>query len=270
MGKIRAEGVGEVKEFIDICDFACGLSRSLAGQVIPSERPDHFMMEQWNPLGLIGVITAFNFPVAVFGWNLALALICGNCVHWKGAPSTPLCTIATANIVNAVLNKHNAQGVLTVSVGGKELGERLVDDKRIHLISFTGSTQVGRIVAGRYRHILSILSYYHIIILSYYRIIILSYYRIIILSYYHIIVLSFYHIIILSYYHIIILSYYHIIILSYYHIIILSYYHIIILSYYRIIILSYYHIIILSYYHIIILSYYHFIILSYYHIIILL
>ena len=186
MGKIRAEGVGEVKEFIDICDFACGLSRSLAGQVIPSERQDHFMMEQWNPLGLIGVISAFNFPVAVFGWNLALALICGNCVHWKGAPSTPLCTIATANIVNTVLNKHNAQGVLTVSVGGKDLGERLVDDKRISLISFTGSTQVGRIVAGRY----IIISSYYIILYHYYHIIILSYYHIIISSYYYNIIQS--------------------------------------------------------------------------------
>lgn len=148
MGKIKAEGDGEVQEVIDLCDYACGLSRSIAGKVIPSERPEHSMYEVWNPLGMVGVITAFNFPVAVFGWNLALALVCGNTVHWKGAPSVPLVTIATTKIINEVLAKHNALGVLTCSVGGKDIGETLVNDKRVPLISFTGSTAVGRLVAG--------------------------------------------------------------------------------------------------------------------------
>lgn len=107
------------------------------------------MYEVWNPLGVVGVITAFNFPVAVFGWNLALALVCGNTVHWKGAPSVPMVTIATTKIINEVLAKHNALGVLTCSVGGKELGETLVNDKRVPLLSFTGSTAVGRIVAEK-------------------------------------------------------------------------------------------------------------------------
>lgn len=144
MGKIKPEGDGEVQEVIDLCDFACGLSRMLTGKVIPSERPDHAMSEVWNPLGKVGVITAFNFPVAVFGWNLALALVCGNTVHWKGAPSSPLVTKATTSIINEVLAKHNALGVLTSSVGGRELGEKIVNDKRLPLISFTGSTAVGR------------------------------------------------------------------------------------------------------------------------------
>jgi len=134
---------------IDLCDFACGLSRMLNGKVIPSERPAHAMSEVWNPLGKVGVITAFNFPVAVFGWNLALALVCGNVVHWKGAPSAPLVTKATTSIINEVLAKHNALGVLTASCGGKDLGETIVNDKRLPLISFTGSTPVGRIVAQK-------------------------------------------------------------------------------------------------------------------------
>lgn len=105
MGKIGGEGIGEVQETIDICDFACGLSRSINGQVIPSERPEHFMMEQWNPLGLVGVISAFNFPNAVFGWNLAIALICGNCVMWKCAPTAGTITVATIKIIQKVLDK---------------------------------------------------------------------------------------------------------------------------------------------------------------------
>lgn len=99
MGKIGPEGIGEVQETIDICDFACGLSRAINGAVIPSERKDHFMMEHWNPLGLVGVITAFNFPNAVFGWNLALSLIAGNCVLWKCAPSAGSITIATMKVI---------------------------------------------------------------------------------------------------------------------------------------------------------------------------
>ncbi len=95
MGKIKSEGDGEVQEYIDICDMSVGLSRTIEGKILPSERPGHFMMENWNPLGLIGCITAFNFPVAVSGWNAAIALICGNMMLWKGASSTSLCTIAT-------------------------------------------------------------------------------------------------------------------------------------------------------------------------------
>jgi aldehyde dehydrogenase family 7 protein A1 len=95
MGKIKTEGDGEVQEYIDCCDMACGMSRTLEGKIIPSERPGHFMMEVWNPLGLIGVITAFNFPVAVSGWNAAIGLICGDLLLWKGASTTSLCTIAT-------------------------------------------------------------------------------------------------------------------------------------------------------------------------------
>ncbi len=106
MGKIKTEGLGEVQETIDICDFACGLSRAINGSIIPSERPDHFMMEHWNPLGLVGVITAFNFPNAVFGWNLAIALICGNAVMWKPSPSTAAITVATMHIFNQVLKDN--------------------------------------------------------------------------------------------------------------------------------------------------------------------
>lgn len=103
MGKIKSEGLGEVQEFIDICDLALGMSRTIDGKVLPSERPDHFMMEVWNPLGIIGVITAFNFPVAVCGWNTALALITGNQVLWKPAQTACLSSIATAKIITSVL-----------------------------------------------------------------------------------------------------------------------------------------------------------------------
>ena len=100
MGKPISEGLGEVQEAIDMCDYACGLSRTLGGKVIPSERKDHILIERWNPLGVIGVITAFNFPHAVFGWNVALALVCGNCVVWKGSGTTGLVTIATSLILH--------------------------------------------------------------------------------------------------------------------------------------------------------------------------
>ena len=103
MGKIKSEGLGEVQEYIDICDMATGLSRTIEGKVLPSERPGHFMMEQWNPLGLIGCITAFNFPVAVSGWNAAIAFICGDLMIWKPALTTCLCSIATQIIINEVL-----------------------------------------------------------------------------------------------------------------------------------------------------------------------
>lgn len=148
-GKILAEGLGEVQEFIDMCDFACGLSRSIGGQVIPSERQDHIIIETWNPLGVVGVISAFNFPHAVLGWNLALAFICGNTVIWKGSESVGLVTIATANIVQKVLKQFNVHpGVFTTLVApGPGVGDLLISDKRVDLVSFTGSTKIGRLVA---------------------------------------------------------------------------------------------------------------------------
>ena len=111
MGKIKSEGLGEVQEYIDICDMATGLSRTLEGKVLPSERPGHFMMEVWNPLGLIGCITAFNFPVAVAGWNAAIAFICGDLMVWKPAPTTNLCAIAVQKIVNEVLLKFGFNSI---------------------------------------------------------------------------------------------------------------------------------------------------------------
>lgn len=124
-----------------MCDMAVGLSRTIEGKVIPSERPGHFMMECWNPLGLVGCITAFNFPVAVSGWNAAIALICGNLMLWKGASSTSLCTIATGRIVGEVLLRNGFGSVQTVCQGsGATIGERFINDPRLHLISFTGST----------------------------------------------------------------------------------------------------------------------------------
>eukprot|EP00744_Colponema_vietnamica_P000833 GILI01001445.1.p1 GENE.GILI01001445.1~~GILI01001445.1.p1 ORF type:complete len:524 (+),score=207.97 GILI01001445.1:48-1574(+) len=162
MGKIYSEGQGEVQEIIDICDFATGLSRQLEGKVLPSERPGHFMMECWNPIGTVGVITAFNFPMAVAGWNFALALVCGNPVIWKGSETTPLCTVALTKIVAEVFEKNGRPTCLLSCInGGREIGERLVNDRRVPLISFTGSTQVGRIVGqnvqARFgRHILEL------------------------------------------------------------------------------------------------------------------
>ena len=144
MGKILSEGLGEVQEFIDICDMATGLSRTIDGKVYPSERPGHFMMEVWNPLGIIGVITAFNFPLAVCGWNAAIALICGDLMVWKGALSTSLVTVAVGKIITDVLKKNDFSSVLTVTEGdGRNIGNALVQDPRLKLISFTGSTPVG-------------------------------------------------------------------------------------------------------------------------------
>nr|AED87001.1 turgor pressure sensor [Stylonychia lemnae] len=149
MGKIKSEGLGEVQEYIDICDMATGLSRTIEGKVLPSERPGHFMMEQWNPLGLIGCITAFNFPVAVSGWNAAIAFICGDLMIWKPALTTCLCSIATQNIINEVLQQHGFNSIQTLCAGdGPNVGALLVNDPRLHLISFTGSTQVGRHVSA--------------------------------------------------------------------------------------------------------------------------
>ena len=147
MGKILSEGLGEVQETIDVCDMACGLSRTIGGQVFNSERKDHFMMEVWNPLGTVGVITAFNFPNAVFAWNAAIALICGNTVTWKGAPASSLVTIASAQIIGDVLKKNGINpNVLTVLQGGADIGEKMSHDHRVPLVSFTGSSRVGSIV----------------------------------------------------------------------------------------------------------------------------
>lgn len=145
MGKILPEGLGEVQEIIDMCDFAVGLSRQLNGSIIPSERPNHMMLEVWNPLGIAGVITAFNFPCAVLGWNACIALVCGNCVVWKGAPTTPLITIAMTEIIAGVLQQNNLpNAIFTSFCGGAEIGEAIAHDRRIALVSFTGSSKVGQ------------------------------------------------------------------------------------------------------------------------------
>lgn len=144
MGKIRAEGHGEVQEMIDICDFAVGQSRMLYGLSMHSERPSHRMMEQWHPLGVVGLVTAFNFPVAVWSWNSALAAICGDTVLWKPSSYTPLTAIAVTHITNRVLADHGLRGIFNLAIGsGREVGELLLNDRRVPLISFTGSTQVG-------------------------------------------------------------------------------------------------------------------------------
>lgn len=147
MGKIAPEGVGEVQEAVDICDFAVGLSRQLNGSVIPSERPNHFMMEQYNPLmGHVGIITAFNFPVAVYFWNLALSLVCGNTNMWKPADTVAFTSIACTKIVQGVLerNGHSPAIASLICGTGPTVGEKLINDRRMELVSFTGSTAVGR------------------------------------------------------------------------------------------------------------------------------
>jgi aldehyde dehydrogenase family 7 protein A1 len=151
MGKILTEGLGEVQEFIDMCDFACGLSRTLEGRILPSERKSHLLMEVWNPLGLIGVITAFNFPCAVLGWNFGIAAICGDLTLWKGASSTSLITVAVTKVIAEVLEKNKCPpGVLTTVVGpGRTIGELLISDKRLELISFTGSTSIGTRISSK-------------------------------------------------------------------------------------------------------------------------
>ena len=148
MGKILAEGIGEVQEMIDIADFAVGLSRHLYGNSMHSERAGHRMYEQWHPLGPVGVISAFNFPVAVWAWNAMLALVCGDTVVWKPSPKTPLCAIAAHNICARVLERHGFHGVLGLAIGSNEaVGEAMLADARLPLISFTGSSAVGRHVA---------------------------------------------------------------------------------------------------------------------------
>lgn len=147
MGKSLQEGMGEVQEMIDICDFAVGLSRQLHGLTMHSERPGHRMYEQYHPLGIVGVISAFNFPVAVWSWNAALAWICGDVCVWKPSEKTPLCAIACQNIIQSVFKKNNVpEGVSNIIVGGRAVGEWMSADNRIPLVSATGSTRMGKAV----------------------------------------------------------------------------------------------------------------------------
>jgi aldehyde dehydrogenase (NAD+) len=150
MGKIKAEGDGEVQEMIDIADFAVGQSRMLYGLQMHSERPNHRMFEQWHPLGVVGVISAFNFPVAVWAWNACLAAICGNVTVWKPSPKTALCAVAVQHICNRVLERHGFPPIFQLFIdAGSELAVRFVEDRRTDLVSFTGSTAVGRDVGER-------------------------------------------------------------------------------------------------------------------------
>src|ERR1700681_481245 len=144
-GKIIAEGLGEVQEMIDIADFAVGQSRMLYGSTMHSERPQHRMYEQWHPLGVVGVISAFNFPVAVWSWNAFLAAISGNATVWKPSPKTALCALAVQHICNGVLERHALPAIFQIFIdAGTELATRFVADRRVALVSFTGSTHVGR------------------------------------------------------------------------------------------------------------------------------
>ena len=150
MGKSYQEGLGEVQEMIDICDFAVGLSRQLYGLTIKSERTAHHMMEQWHPLGVVGVISAFNFPVAVWAWNFALAVVCGNTVVWKGSEKAPLCVVACQHIWNKVAAANNLpEGISSIITGDYTRGEWMTHDERMPLISATGSTRMGRIVGAQ-------------------------------------------------------------------------------------------------------------------------
>ncbi|TDQ09724.1 L-piperidine-6-carboxylate dehydrogenase [Pedobacter metabolipauper] len=154
MGKSLQEGLGEVQEMIDICDFAVGLSRQLYGLTMHSERPNHRMYEQWHPMGIVGIISAFNFPVAVWSWNTALALVCGNVCVWKPSSKTPLCAVACQHIIAKVLQANDLPEGICSLIIGNAVGDLMNNDKRIPLISFTGSTRIGRIVssavAGRF------------------------------------------------------------------------------------------------------------------------
>ena len=147
MGKSLQEGLGEVQEMIDICDFAVGLSRQLYGLTMHSERPSHRMYEQWHPLGIVGIISAFNFPVAVWSWNAALAWVCGNVTVWKPSEKTPLCGNAIQNIIAKVFKDNNVpEGVNNLIQGGREVGEWISKDNRIPLVSATGSTRMGKLL----------------------------------------------------------------------------------------------------------------------------
>lgn len=150
-GKILQEGLGEVQEMIDICDFAVGLSRQLHGLTIASERPGHKMFEYWQPMGVVGVISAFNFPVAVWSWNTALALVCGNAVVWKPSEKTPLTALACQALLTRAMQRfqQGPAGLSQVLIGGRTIGEQLADDRRVNVLSATGSTAMGRAVAPR-------------------------------------------------------------------------------------------------------------------------
>ncbi len=150
MGKILTEGEGEVQEMIDICDFATGQSRFLSGPTLQSERPGHRMMEQWHPLGVVGVISAFNFPVAVWAWNTSLAWTCGDVAVWKPSSKAPLCAIACQNLVSEVFRANGLpEGISNVVIGrGATIGEKLIADERIPLVSATGSTRMGKRIGG--------------------------------------------------------------------------------------------------------------------------
>jgi aldehyde dehydrogenase (NAD+) len=149
MGKILSEGLGEVQEMIDVCDFAVGLSRQLYGLSMHSERAEHRMYEQWHPLGPIGIVTAFNFPVAVWAWNAAIAAVCGDTMIWKPSSKTPLTAIAVQNIANRVMQRNSIEGVFNLIIGrGADVGEKLLADRRIPLISATGSCRMGRRIAN--------------------------------------------------------------------------------------------------------------------------
>lgn len=148
MGKSLQEGLGEVQEIIDICDFAVGLSRQLYGLTMHSERPNHRMYEQYHPLGIVGVISAFNFPVAVWSWNSMLAWICGNTCVWKPSEKTPLCAIACQNIIKEVLKKNELpEGLSCIVIGDAKIGEAMSTDTKVPLVSATGSTRMGKAVA---------------------------------------------------------------------------------------------------------------------------
>ncbi|MGI2035890.1 L-piperidine-6-carboxylate dehydrogenase [Rhizobium panacihumi] len=155
VGKVTSEGLGEVQEMIDICDFAVGLSRQLYGLTIATERADHRMMETWHPLGVVGIISAFNFPVAVWSWNSALALVCGNSTVWKPSEKTPLTALATQAIFEKAVKRYRDAGyeapenLSTLLIGGRDIGEVLVDNENVPLVSATGSTAMGRIVGPR-------------------------------------------------------------------------------------------------------------------------
>ncbi|HUE69918.1 MAG TPA: aldehyde dehydrogenase family protein [Pirellulaceae bacterium] len=146
-GKIRSEGRGEVQEMIDMADFAVGLSRQLYGLTIATERANHRMLEQWHPLGPVGVITAFNFPVAVWAWNAMIAAVCGDTCLWKPSELTPLTAIAAQNIANRVLESQGLSGLFNLVIGGRDIGQKLAGDSRLPLVSATGSTGMGRSVA---------------------------------------------------------------------------------------------------------------------------
>ena len=150
-GKTLSEGAGEVQEMIDMCDFAVGLSRQLYGLTIATERPQHRMMESWRPLGVVGIVSAFNFPVAVWAWNAALALVCGNAIVWKPSEKTPLCALAAHATLDAAIKRFGAapNGLSSVLIGARDVGEALVDHPKVALVSATGSTTMGRDVNTR-------------------------------------------------------------------------------------------------------------------------